>query len=81
MPSSELHKRNTRCLANSLLIIHNNVHIIASSSKLKPPKVDRFGIGRDCNEESWNAFVQKWTKDDRGRKTSSTVPMLLGRSR
>ena len=28
-------------VAASLLIIHNNVHINANSSKPKPPKIDR----------------------------------------
>ena len=45
----------------SLLIIHNNVHINANSSKPKPPKMDRPRIGRDCNEEGWNIFLQKRT--------------------
>ena len=48
-------------VAASLLIIHNNVHINANSSKLKPPKMDRPRIGRDCSEEGWNIFRQKWT--------------------
>ena len=48
-------------VAASLLIIHNNVHINENSSKLKPPKMDRPRIGRDCSEEGWNIFRQKWT--------------------
>ena len=46
-------------VAVSLLIIHNNIHIYASFSKSKPPKMDRPRIGRDCNEESWNTLDQK----------------------
>ena len=46
-------------VAASLLIIHNNVHINAHSSELKPPKMDRPRIGGDCNEEDWNIFMQK----------------------
>ena len=38
-------------VAASLLIIHNNVHINANSSKPKPQKMDRPRIWRDCNEE------------------------------
>ena len=48
-------------VAASLPIIHNNVHINASYSKSKPPKMDRPRIGRDFNEEVWNTFLQKWT--------------------
>ena len=48
-------------VAASLLIIHNNVHISANSSKPKPPKMDRPRIGRVCNEDVWNIFMQKWT--------------------
>ena len=47
-------------VAASLLNIHNNVHINANSSKPKPLKVDLPRIGRDCNEERWNIFMQKW---------------------
>ena len=48
-------------VAASLLIIHDNFHNNACSSKPKPPKVDRTRIGRDCNEKVWNGFLQKWT--------------------
>ena len=48
-------------VAASLLIIHNNVHINASSSKPKPPKMNRLRMGTDCNEEGWKIFVQKWS--------------------
>ena len=48
-------------VAASLPIIHNNVHINASYSKPNPPKMDRPRIGRDCNEDVWNTFLQKWT--------------------
>ena len=47
-------------VAASLLNIHNNVHINASS-KPKPPKMNRPKIGRNCNEEGCSIFVQKWT--------------------
>ena len=47
-------------VAAYLLIIHNNVHINANSSKPKPPKFAGPRIGRDCNEERWNIFMQKW---------------------
>ena len=48
-------------VAASLLIIHNNIHVNANFSKPKPLKIDRPRIGRDCNEEGWNIFMQKWT--------------------
>ena len=46
-------------VAATLLIIHNNVHINASYSKPKPPKMDCPPIGRDCIEEVWNTFFAK----------------------
>ena len=48
-------------VAASLLIIHNNVHVIASYLKPKPLTMDRPRIGRYCNKEIWNLFLQKWT--------------------
>ena len=49
-------------VAASLLILHNNVHLNenSKSSKQKPPKIDRPQVGKDCNEETWNTFMQKW---------------------
>ena len=47
-------------VAASLLIKHNNVHNNASFSKPKPLKMNLPLIGRDCNEEVWNPFLQKW---------------------
>ena len=41
-------------VAASLLIIYNNVHMNASSSKVIPRKVDRSRIGTVCIEEIWN---------------------------
>ena len=48
-------------VAASLLIIHKNVHFIASSLQLKPPKMDRPRIERSSNEEISSLFLQKLT--------------------
>lgn len=48
-------------IAAYLLTIHSNVHIYASLSKPKPLMGDRPQKERDCNEEVWNTFLQKWT--------------------
>ena len=64
MPSGEFHNKTPdvkASVAAFLLIIHNNVHIVASYLKPNPPKIDQSLIERGCNEEIWNLFLQKWT--------------------
>lgn len=60
-------------IAASLLILHNNVHLNenAKCSKQKPPKIDRPHIGKDCTEEVWNTFTQKWTMFKESTELSS----------